>query len=154
MVRLSQCTHTDPLSPTGLCPSSHPAYSIPRSPYSEASGPSARVEYQGGWGWGLRLPGCIPQPQPRDGSRQHSSDSLDGPAEAISVLKSESESEVAQCPTLCDPVDCSLPGSSVHGILQAPTGVGCHFLLQGIFLTQGSNPCLPPGKPISVLTPP
>ena len=31
-----------------------------------------------------------------------------------------SESEVAQlCPTLCDPVDCSLPGSSVHGILQA-----------------------------------
>ena len=32
----------------------------------------------------------------------------------------KSESEVAQsCPTLCDPVDCSLPGSSVHGILQA-----------------------------------
>ena len=31
-----------------------------------------------------------------------------------------SESEVAQsCPTLCDPVDCSLPGSSLHGILQA-----------------------------------
>ena len=30
------------------------------------------------------------------------------------------ESEVAQsCPTLCDPVDCSLPSSSVHGILQA-----------------------------------
>ena len=29
-------------------------------------------------------------------------------------------SEVAQsCPTLCDPVDCGLPGSSVHGILQA-----------------------------------
>ena len=34
--------------------------------------------------------------------------------------KYESESEVAQsCPTLCDPVDCSLPGFSVHGILQA-----------------------------------
>ena len=33
---------------------------------------------------------------------------------------SESESEVAQsCPTLCDPMDCSLPGSSVHGIFQA-----------------------------------
>ena len=32
----------------------------------------------------------------------------------------ESESEVAQsCLTLCDPVDCSLPGSSAHGILQA-----------------------------------
>ena len=36
------------------------------------------------------------------------------------VKKEEKESEVAQsCPTLCDPVDCSLPGSSVHGILQA-----------------------------------
>ena len=33
---------------------------------------------------------------------------------------SESESEVAQsCPTLCDPMDCSLPDSSVHGIFQA-----------------------------------
>ena len=32
----------------------------------------------------------------------------------------KSESEVAQsCPTLCDPVDCSLPGSSFHGIFQA-----------------------------------
>ena len=32
----------------------------------------------------------------------------------------ESESEVSQsCPTLCDPIDCSLPGSSVHGIFQA-----------------------------------
>ena len=41
------------------------------------------------------------------------------------------------------PMDCSLPGSSVHGIFQVKnTGVGCHFLLQGIFLTQGSNPCL------------
>ena len=41
------------------------------------------------------------------------------PKETLLSLK-ESESEVAQsCPTLCDPVDCSLPGSSVHGILQA-----------------------------------
>ena len=33
---------------------------------------------------------------------------------------SDSDSEVAQsCPTLCNPVDCSLPGSSVHGIFQA-----------------------------------
>ena len=35
-------------------------------------------------------------------------------------IVTESESEVAQsCPTLCDPVDCSLPGSSLNGILQA-----------------------------------
>ena len=33
---------------------------------------------------------------------------------------SDSDNEVVQsCPTLCDPVDCSLPGSSLHGILQA-----------------------------------
>ena len=35
-------------------------------------------------------------------------------------LNYESESEVAQsCPTPCDPTDCSLPSSSVHGIFQA-----------------------------------
>ena len=35
-------------------------------------------------------------------------------------MKVKSESEVAQsCPTLCDPMDCSLPGFSVHGIFQA-----------------------------------
>ena len=35
-------------------------------------------------------------------------------------MKVKSESEVAQsCPTLLDPMDCSLPGSSVHGIFQA-----------------------------------
>ena len=56
----------------------------------------------------------------------------------------ESESEVAQsCPTLCNPMDCSLPGSSVHGIFHASTGVGRHFLLQGVFPTQGSNQGLP-----------
>ena len=62
------------------------------------------------------------------------------------------------CPTLCAPTDRLL------GLWDSPgknTGVGCHDLLQGIFLTQGSNPCLfcllhwwasslplaPPGKP-------
>ena len=35
-------------------------------------------------------------------------------------MKVKSESEVAQsCPTLSDPMDCSLPGSSIHGIFQA-----------------------------------
>ena len=46
--------------------------------------------------------------------------------------------------SLCDPMDCSSPGSSVHG--DSPdknTGVGCHALLQGIFPTQGLNPGLP-----------
>ena len=36
------------------------------------------------------------------------------------------------CPTLCDPMDCSPPGSSVHGDPPGKnTGVGCHALLQG-----------------------
>ena len=46
------------------------------------------------------------------------------------------------CPTLWDPVDCNLAGYSVHGISQARTGMGCHFLLQGIILTQGLSLCL------------
>ena len=56
-------------------------------------------------------------------------------------MLNESESEVIQsCPTLFDPMDCSPPGSSAHGILQARiTEVGCHSLLQGIFPTQGWN---------------
>ena len=38
----------------------------------------------------------------------------------LQCMKLKSESEVAQsCPTLSDPMDCSLPGSSVHGIFQA-----------------------------------
>ena len=111
----------------------------------------------------------------------------------LKCMKVKSESEVAQsCLTLSDPMDCSPPGSSIHGTLQArvlewvaiafsnlfswtevkwsrsvvshslrphgleptrllgpwdfpgkSTGVGCHFLLQGIFPTQGSNPGLP-----------
>ena len=37
-------------------------------------------------------------------------------------------------------MDCSPPGSSVHGDSRGKnTGVGCHALLQGIFLTQGWN---------------
>ena len=38
------------------------------------------------------------------------------------------------CPTLCNPMDCSPPGCSVHGDSPSKnTGVGCHALLQGIF---------------------
>ena len=47
------------------------------------------------------------------------------------------------CLTLCDAMDCSPPGSSVHGVSPGKnTGVGCHALLQGIVPTQGSNPGL------------
>ena len=54
-----------------------------------------------------------------------------------SKRKVKSESEVAQsCPTLCDPMDCSLPGSSVYGIFQAK-------LLEwvAIYFSRGSSRC-------------
>ena len=51
--------------------------------------------------------------------------------------------KVAQlCLALCDPMDCSLPGSSVHGILQ-PVLLEWVTIFQGIFPTQGSNLGLP-----------
>ena len=47
----------------------------------------------------------------------------------------------------CDPMNCSLPGPSDHEDFPGKnTGVGCHFLLQGIFPTQRSNPGLPHGR--------
>ena len=58
------------------------------------------------------------------------------------------------CLTLCNPVDSSLPGSFLQGILQERT-LGCHFLLQKIFPTQGSNLGLlhwqAPSLPLSLL---
>ena len=55
------------------------------------------------------------------------------------------------CPTLCDPTDCSPPGSSVHGgSPDKNTGVGCHALLLGIFPTQGWKPgCNAPASHIA-----
>ena len=44
--------------------------------------------------------------------------------------------------TLCDPLDCSLPGSSPWNSPGKNIEVGCHFLLQGIFPTRGLNPYL------------
>ena len=60
---------------------------------------------------------------------------------------------VAQpCPTLCDPMDCSPPGSSAHGDSPGETtGVGCHAFLHGIFPTQVSNPGLPHCRQIDSL---
>ena len=49
----------------------------------------------------------------------------------LQCMKVKSESAVTQlCLTLSDPLDCSLPGSSVHGIFPGRSaGVGCHSLL-------------------------
>ena len=47
------------------------------------------------------------------------------------------------CPTLCDPVDCILPGSYCPwDFPEKNPGMGCHFLLLGICPTQGQNPGL------------
>ena len=56
-------------------------------------------------------------------------------------MKVKSESEVAQsCPTLSDPMDCSLPGSSIHGIFQARVlewgALGDHYQCQLSFLSR------------------
>ena len=61
---------------------------------------------------------------------------------ASTVLSLEKVCLVAQsCLTLCDPMDCSPPGSSVHGGSPGKnTGLRCYALLQGIFPTQGSTP--------------
>ena len=49
----------------------------------------------------------------------------------LQCMKVKSESEVAQsCLTLSDPMDCSPPGSSIHGIFQAR--VGCHCFLRKV----------------------
>ena len=48
------------------------------------------------------------------------------------------------CTTLCNPMDCTLPSSSVHGDSPGKNiRLVCHALLQGIFPIQGSNPGLP-----------
>ena len=69
------------------------------------------------------------------------------------------------CQTLCDPINCSLPGCSVHDFPGKNTRVGCHLLLQGVFpdlphkgikpmspaLQVDSLPTEPPGKPIDLM---
>ena len=71
----------------------------------------------------------------------------------------KSESEVSQSgPTLCDPMDCSLPGSSLHGILQAKVLEWFAFPSPGDLPDPGIEPgsptfqadaltSEPPGKP-------
>ena len=48
-------------------------------------------------------------------------------------IRAAAAKSLQSCPTLCDPIDGSPPGSPVPGKLHFPgknTGVGCHFLLQ------------------------
>ena len=62
----------------------------------------------------------------------------------VSVRITKSESEVAQsCPTLCDPMDCGLSGSSVHGTFQA----GVLEWIAISFPGDLPNPGVEPGSP-------
>ena len=74
--------------------------------------------------------------------------------ECLSVVMMIKSCElVAQLyPAVCDPMDCSPPGSSVWNSPGKNTGVGCHFLLQRIFLTQELNPGSPELQADSLLT--
>ena len=74
------------------------------------------------------LHSCLTLCDPRDGSPRGAPRPWDSPGQNTGVgchfllqcVRVKSESEVIQlCPTLGDPMDCSPPGSSVHGIFQA-----------------------------------
>ena len=85
---------------------------------------------------------------------------------SLSTRFSEIYIELAaqSCPTLCDPVDCSPPGSSVHGIFQARilewvaisssrgSSQSNPRLLHLLHWQAGSLPLVPPGKPHSILS--
>ena len=71
----------------------------------------------------------------------------------LQCMKVKSESEVAQlCPTLSDPMDCSLPGSSTHGIFQARVleWGAIAFSVYSFTCVQLCNPmeCSPPGSSV------
>ena len=81
-------------------------------------------------------PGDLPNPRIESRSPALQADSL--PAEPLGKPGNTHMLVIQLCPTLCYPMDCSPWNSPGHS-----TGVGSLSLLQGIFLTQGSNPGLP-----------
>ena len=52
------------------------------------------------------------------------------PSPSLPVCLAAAAKSLQSCPTVCDPIDGSPPGSPIPGILEARTRVGCHFLLQ------------------------
>ena len=73
--------------------------------------------------WSEELPAAgrsYSTPEVRGGGQEVRSSGWSSGEELPHVQDKKSESEVTQlCPTLCDPMGCSLPGFSVHGIFQA-----------------------------------
>ena len=61
----------------------------------------------------------------------------------LQSMKVKSESEVAQsCPILCDPMDCSPPGSSIHGIFQARVLEWAAIAFSGVAMLGKIKACL------------
>ena len=80
------------------------------------------------------------------------------PAQKGKTTAAAAAKSLQSCPTLCDPIDGSPPGSPVPGILQARTltGVGFHFLLQCIKVNSESEvaqSCPTPGDPMDCSLP-
>ena len=63
----------------------------------------------------------------------------------VGALTAAAATSLLSCPTLCDPIDGSPPGSRPWESSGKNTGVGCHFLLQGI----RPNPGMEPESPVS-----
>jgi len=108
------------------------------------------MEFSGQEYWSGLLfvsPGYIPDPgiEPWSPALQVDSLLFELQGSPFTVWKVKKWSEVAQlCLTLCDPVDCSLPGSSVHGILQ-------WRVLEWVaisFSKGASDPGIKPGSPV------
>ena len=109
----------------------------------------SRQEY---WsGWPFPSPGDLPDPgmEPRSPSLQGDSLSSEplGKQNRVWMLFKKKKSDNVSHSVVSNsswPMDCSPPGSSVHGKNYGGknTRMGCHVLLQGIFPTQGWNLCL------------
>ena len=88
--------------------------------------------------WSLQMKTALQKIKPGDGEElSFDAITLASGSRSAAVLCLVTQS----CQTLCNPMDCSPPSSSVHGDSPGKnTGVGCHALLQGIFPTTGLNP--------------
>ena len=139
------CPSLTPGVHSNWCPSSrwcHPAISSSVVPFSfcpqslpgSQSFPMSQLFAWGGQSIGVSASASVLPMNTQDWSP------LGGTGWVVGSSSSKSHSLVSDS---CDPMDCSPPGFSVHGISPGKnTGVGCHFLLQGIFPIQESNPCL------------
>ena len=98
------------------CPSSIPRAYSNSCPSSRWCHPGWLVRNKGGRARGKAIPPFL-RSRPKQATNQSATSVLENPEHLPSK---ESESEVTQLgPTLYDPMDCSLPGSSIHGIFQA-----------------------------------